>query len=287
VKYAFMARHARIWPLAWQCAALSVSRSGYYEWRTRDESPRAKHTREIVAAIRASFTLSDRTYGSPRIWRELRAQGLEVGRHRVERLMQQNKLVARARRRRWPKDAGHRPTHALAPNVLDRQFEVPGPNQRWTADFTYLWTDEGWLYVAVVLDMYSRYVVGWSMQASMTSRLVSDALIMALWRRGKPQGVLHHSDQGSQYTSEDFQRQLAEHGIACSMSRRGNCWDNAATESFFSTLKTERTDRRHYRSRDEARADVFNYIEQFYNPRRRHSRLGYMSPAEYERANGH
>jgi putative transposase len=287
VKYAFMARHVRLWPLAWQCAALGVSRSGYYEWRTRDESSRARHTREIVAAIRASFTMSDRTYGSPRIWRELRAQGLEVGRHRVERLMQQNKLVARARRRRWPKDGGERPTHALAPNLLDRQFEAPGPNQRWTADFTYLWTDEGWLYVAVVIDMYSRYVVGWSMQASMTSQLVSDALIMALWRRGKPQGVLHHSDQGSQYTSDDFQRQLAEHGIACSMSRRGNCWDNAATESFFSTLKTERTERRAYRTRDEARADVFNYIEQFYNPRRRHSRLGYLSPAEYERANGH
>jgi putative transposase len=287
VKYAFMARHARLWPLAWQCAALGVSRSGYYEWRTRDESARAKHTREIVAAIRASFVMSDRTYGSPRIWRELRAQGLHVGERRVARLMRKNQLVARARRRRWPKDAGDRPAHALAPNVLDRQFAAPGPNQRWAADFTYLWTDEGWLYVAVVLDLYSRYVVGWSMSPSMTSQLVIDALIMALWRRGKPQGVLHHSDQGSQYTSEDFQRQLAEHGIGCSMSRRGNCWDNAATESFFSTLKTERTDRRHYRSRDEARSDVFNYIEQFYNPHRRHSTLGYLSPAQYERANGH
>ena len=282
-----MARHARVWPLAWQCAAFGVSRSGYYEWRTRDESPRAKHTRDIVAAIRASFVMSDRTYGSPRIWRELRAQGLHVGERRVARLMRKNQLVARARRRRWPKDAVDRPTHALAPNVLDRHFEAPAPNQRWSADFTYLWTDEGWLYVAVVLDLYSRYVVGWSMQASMTSRLVSDALIMALWRRGRPQNVLHHSDQGSQYASEDFQRQLADHGIACSMSRRGNCWDNAATESFFSTMKTERTDRRRYHTRDEARADVFNYIEQFYNPRRRHSTLGYLSPAEYERANGH
>jgi putative transposase len=201
--------------------------------------------------------------------------------------MRENRLVARARRRRWPKDGGHRPPHALAPNVLDRQFEAPAPNQRWAADFTYLWTDEGWLYVAAVLDLFSRYVVGWSMQASMTSRLVADALIMALWRRGKPQGVLHHSDQGSQYASEDFQRLLAEHGIVCSMSRRGNCWDNAAIESFFSSLKTERTDRRRYRTRDEARADVFDYIEQFYNPRRRHSTLGYLSPAEFERAHGH
>lgn len=201
--------------------------------------------------------------------------------------MQQIKLVARARRRRRPKDAGNRPTHALALNVLDRQFEAPGPNQCWTADFTYYWTDERWLYVAEVLDLYSRYVVGWSMQASMTSRLVNDALIMALWRRGKPHGVLHHSDQGGQYASEDFQRQLAEHGIACNTSCRGNWWDNAATESLFSTLKTERTDRRHYRSRDEARADVFNYIEQFYDPRRHHSTLGYLGPAEHERANGH
>lgn len=192
-----MARHARVWPLAWQCAALGVSRSGFYEWRTRSESPRAKHTREIVAAVRASFVLSDRTYGSPRIWRELRAQGLKVGRHRVERLMRQNQLVARVRRRRWPKDAGERPLHALAPNILDRQFEAAAPNQRWAADFTYLWTDEGWLYVAAVLDLFSRYVVGWSMQPSMTSRLVADALVMALWRRGKPHGVLHHSDQGS------------------------------------------------------------------------------------------
>jgi putative transposase len=282
-----MVRHARVWPTAWQCAALGVSRSGFYEWRVRDESARSRHTREIVAAIRASFAVSDKTYGSPRIWRELRAQGFEVGRHRVERLMQRNQLVARARRRRWPKDAGDRPVHALAPNVLDRQFEAAAPNQRWAADFTYLWTDEGWLYVAAVLDLFSRYVVGWSMQASMTSRLVADAFVMALWRRGKPQGVLHHSDQGSQYASEDFQRLLAEHGIACSMSRRGNCWDNAAMESFFSTMKTERTARRHYRTCDEARADVFDYIERFYNPHRRHSTLGYLSPAQYERANGH
>jgi putative transposase len=287
VKYAFMARHTRVWPLAWQCAALGVSRSGFYEWRTRDESPRVRHARELVAAIRATFASSDRTYGSPRVWRELRAQGLAVGERRVARLMRQNKLVARTRRRCWPKDGGARPMHALAPNVLDRQFQAPEPNQRWAADFTYLWTDEGWLYVAVVLDLFSRYVVGWSMQATMTSRLVTDALIMALWRRGKPHGVLHHSDQGSQYASEDFQRLLADHGIACSMSRRGNCWDNAAIESFFSTLKTERTDRRRYHTRNEARADVFDYIERFYNCKRRHSTLGYLSPAEYERVHGH
>ena len=150
------------------------------------------------------------------------------------------------------------------------------------ADFTYIWTAEGWLYVAAVIDLFSRRVVGWSMQASMTAQLVTDALMMAIWRRGKPDALLHHSDQGSQYTSEPFQRLMAEHGIVCSMSRSGNVWDNAAMESFFSSLKTERTARRTYRTRDEARADVFDYIEGFYNPARRHSTLGYLSPVEFE-----
>ena len=152
------------------------------------------------------------------------------------------------------------------------------------ADFTYLWTAEGWLYVAAVLDLFSRKVAGWSMSAQMTAQLVTDALMMAVWRRGKPMELLHHSDQGSQYTSEDFQRLLADQGITCSMSKRGDCWDNAAIESFFSTLKTERTNRKRYRTRDEARADVFDYIERFYNPRRRHSTLGQVSPDQFERA---
>ena len=158
-------------------------------------------------------------------------------------------------------------------------------NQKWAADFTYLWTAEGWLFIAVVLDLFSRKIVGWSMSAQMTAQLVIDALVMAIWRRGKPIELLHHSDQGSQYTSEDFQRLLAAQSILCSMSRKGDCWDNAATESFFSTLKTERTSRRRYTTRDEARADVFDYIERFYNPRRRHSTLSQVSPDQFERAN--
>jgi putative transposase len=177
-----------------------------------------------------------------------------------------------------------RPEHAIAPNVLDRQFSAAGPNCKWVADFTYLWSAEGWLYVAGVLDLFSRKVVGWSMSAQMSAQLVIDALMMAIWRRGKPMALLHHSDQGSQYTSEDFQRLLADQGVRCSMSRRGECWDNAAMESFFSTLKTERTNRRRYVTRDEARADVFDYIERFYNPRRRHSTLGQVSPDEFEKA---
>jgi putative transposase len=179
---------------------------------------------------------------------------------------------------------GARAEHTIAPNVLDRQFAAERANQKWAADFTYLWTAEGWLFVAVVLDLFSRKIVGWSMSAQMTAQLVIDALVMAIWRRGKPIELLHHSDQGSQYTSEDFQRLLAAQGITCSMSRKGDCWDNAAIESFFSTPKTERTGRRRYASRDEARADVFDYIERFYNPRRRHSTLGQVSPDQFERA---
>lgn len=194
--------------------------------------------------------------------------------------MRAHAFMARPRRRRLPNDAGER--SIIAGNVLDRQFGADGPNRRWVADFTYVWTAEGWLYVAVVLDLFSRRVVGWSMSASMTAQLVIDALTMALWRRGRPDTLLHHSDQGSQYTSEAFQRLLADHGVDCSMSRSGNCWNNAAMESFFSSLKTERVSRRTYRKRNDAKADVFDYIERFYNPKRRHSTIGYLSPIAFE-----
>ena len=171
---------------------------------------------------------------------------------------------------------------AIPTNVLDRQFEAPSPNRKWVADFTYVWTAEGWLYVAAVVDLFSRRVVGWSMSAAMTAQLVTDALIMAIRRRGKPNALLHHSDRGSQYSSEQFQRLMADNGVTCSMSRAGNVWDNAAMESFFSSLKTERTARKTYRTRDQAKAYVFDYIERFYNPRRRHSTLGYVSPIDFE-----
>lgn len=166
--------------------------------------------------------------------------------------------------------------------MLDRAFEAAAPNRKWIADFTYIWTAEGWLYVAAVIDLFSRRVVGWSMSATMTAQFVTDALLMAIWRRGKPDALLHRSDRGSQYTSEQFQRLMADHGVTCSMSRSGNCWDNAAMESFFSSLKTERTARKTYRTRDEARADVFDYIECFYNPKRPHSTIGYVSPMDFE-----
>lgn len=286
MKYGFIARHRTVWPTRPMCKVLGVSRSGFYEWLNRQPSRRALEDQRLLTLIRTSFTQSDSTYGSPRVWDDLSDWGERCSRKRVARLMRVSALKARVRRQRPPTDSGIRPEHCIAPNVLDRQFEAAGPNQKWVADFTYIRTGEGWLYLAVVLDLFSRRAVGWSMSAQMTAQFVLDALMMAVWRRGKPKALLHHSDQGSQYSSEEFQRLLAEQNITCSMSRRGNCWDNAAMESFFSTLKLERANRRRYATRDEARADLFDYIERFYNPRRKHSTLGNVSPAEFERRFG-
>ena len=284
MRFEFIAKHRGVWQTRAMCEALGVSRGGFYEWLSRPESRRSRENRALLVQVRTSFEQSDRTYGSPRVWRDLRAWGFPCGRHRVARLMLAAGLQARRKRRRLPFDLGARSEHAIAPNLLDREFSATGPNQRWVADFTYIWTDEGWLYFAVVLDLFSRRIVGWAASSEMTAQLVTDALVMALWRRGKPLELLHHSDQGSQYTSELFQRLLADNGITCSMSRSGDVWDNSAMESFFSSLKTERCSRKVYSTRDQARADVFDYVERFYNPRRRHSTLGYLSPAEYEQA---
>jgi putative transposase len=226
-----------------------------------------------------------RTYGARRVRRDILADGVDCGLHRIERLMRAQALRARPRRRGLPKDDGQRLAVAAA-NVLDRAFHAEAPNQKWIADFTYVWTVEGWLYVAAVIDLFSRRVVGWSMKAEMTAQLVTDALVMAIWRRGKPDALLHHSDQGSQYTSEQFQTLMADNGVQCSMSRSGDVWDNAAMESFFSSLKTERIGKKTYRTRDAARADVFDYIERFYNTVRRHSTIGYLSPVEFEKRAG-
>jgi putative transposase len=281
VKYAFMVKYHSVWPVRWMSRALGVSTGGFYDWMRRPESVRIQANREALAHIRASFEASHRTYGSPRVWRDLRDWGVSCSLKRTARLMRLAGLRARHRRRRLPLDQGLR--SVVGDNLLDRQFAAPAPDQKWVADFTYVWTGEGWLYVAAVLDLYSRRIVGWSMQPQMTSQLVTDALLMAVWRRRPKTALLHHSDQGSQYTSEAFQNLLVDNGIQCSMSRSGNCWDNAAMESFFSTLKIERVNRHHYRTRDEARADVFDYIERFYNTRRRHSTIGYLSPVNFEK----
>jgi putative transposase len=282
VKFAFIAKHRAVWPAGWICGALGVSRGGFYAWLTRPRSERSRSNEDLAGKVRASFLASDRTYGARRVWHDMIADGVACGLHRIERLMRQQALKARPRRRRLPIDTGARSTSAISPNVLDRTFQAPSANRKWVADFTYVWTAEGWLYVAAVLDLFSRRVVGWSMSATMTAQFVTDALVMAIWRRGKPDALLHHSDRGSQYTSEQFQRLMDDHGVTCSMSRAGNVWDNAVMESFFSSLKTERIARKTYRTRDEARADVFDYIERFYNPRRRHSTIGYVSPMEFE-----
>ena len=283
MKFGFVAKHRGTWPVRWLCEALGVSRSGFHGWLTRPRSARALADDALIPKVRASFVASSRTYGARRVWHDVLADGGACGLHRIERLMRAQALRARPRRRGLPADTGTRAVGAMAANVLDRQFTAQAPNQKWVADFTYIWTAEGWLYVAAVLDLFSRRVVGWSMSATMTAQLVTDALLMAIWRRGKPNALLHHSDRGSQYTAEPFQKLMADNGVTCSMSRSGNVWDNAVMESFFSSLKTERIARKVYRTRDQARADVFDYVERFYNPTRRHSTIGYVSPMEFER----
>ena len=283
MRFGFIAKHRGVWQVRQMCGTLGVSRAGFYEWLTRSPSERARANEQLLALIRTSFERSDKTYGARRIVRDVRDWGIGCSLNRVARLMLVAGLKARHKRRRLPTDHGARAECSIAPNILDREFEATAPNQRWVADFTYIWTSEGWLYFAVVLDLFSRRVVGWSMSEEMTAQFVTDALVMALWRRGKPQELLHHSDQGSQYTSEQFQRLLSNEGITCSMSRSGDVWDNSAMESFFGTLKKERVYRKEYRTRDIARADLFDYVERFYNPYRRHSTIGYLSPVEYER----
>jgi putative transposase len=283
VKFGFVAKYRGVWPVQLMCEALGVSRSGFYAWLTWPQSKRDQLDEVISPQVYQSFIASDRTYGARRILRDILELGQRCGLHKIERLMKAQALRARPRKRAKPVDRGERLPGAIGSNLLDRQFAADAPNKKWVADFTYIWTAEGWLYVAVVLDLYSRRVVGWSMQSTMTSQLVIDALMMAIWRRGKPESLLHHSDQGSQYTSDQFQRLLAEQGITCSMSRAGEVWDNSAMESFFSTLKIERVNRRGlYKTRQAAKADVFDYIECFYNPKRRHSTIGYVSPMQFE-----
>ena len=286
MKFGFIAKHRSVWSVAWLCEALGVSRSGFHAWLGRGPSSRARTDEALLPEIRLSFVASARTYGARRVWRDVLKAGALCGLHKIERLMRANALRARPRRRALPKDDGERLTSAIASNVLDRQFTADQPNRKWIADFTYIWTAEGWLYVAAVLDLFSRRVVGWSMKGEMNAQLVTDALMMAIWRRGRPDALLHHSDRGSQYTSEQFQNLMADNGVDCSMSRSGNVWDNAAMESFFSSLKTERIGRKVYRTRDAARVDVFDYIERFYNAVRRHSTIAYPSPVEFERKVG-
>lgn len=281
MKYRAIKDHADRFAVRLMCRALKVAPAGYYAWRTRPQSKRTKTNRRLLVDIRAFHERSDRTYGSPRITRDLREAGYRCGENRIARLMRANGIRAKTVKK-WRATTNSRHTLPVTENTLNRAFAVHAPNRVWAGDISYLWTEEGWLYLAVVLDLYSRAVIGWAMGPRLTASLATDALTMALWRRKPAGGLLHHSDRGVQYAAADYQRLLGEHGIACSMSRKGNCWDNAVVESFFRTLKVERVYHRRYLTREEAKQDVFQWIEVFYNRQRRHSTLGYRSPAEFE-----
>ena len=264
------------------CRVMRVHRSGFYAWLRIPQSRRTREDERILKKIRTSYQASGGVYGSPRVHRDLREDGELCGEHRVARLMRIHGIRA-IRGYKKPRYRAGRPS-VVVPNRLEQNFSVDAPDRVWVTDITYLRTFEGWLYMAVVVDLYSRIVVGWSMKSTLSRELVLDALLMAVWRRRPKQPVIVHSDQGSQYGSDDAVRFCKDHGLIPSMSRRGNCFDNAVVESFFSSLKKERIRRRIYRSREEARADVFDYIEVFYNRTRRHSHIGNVSPHDFERA---
>jgi transposase InsO family protein len=282
--YAFIDEQRETYPVVRLCKVLDVSSSGYYAWRKRPTSLRAQMDQPLLARIRAIQARSRQTYGSPRIHAELVAQGERVNHKRVERLMQQNCMQARHKRRYRVVTTQADPSLPVAPNRLAQTFQASAPNQTWLSDITYVPTQEGWLYLAAVMDLYSRRIVGWSLKETLATPLAMQALQMAVGRRRPPSAVVHHSDRGCQYASADYRAALITNGMQASMSRSGNCYDNAPMESFFATLKTELIHRCTFASRAAARQEIVNYIEGFYNPTRRHSALGYRSPMEFEAA---
>jgi putative transposase len=284
VKFCFIKGHRRRWPVAAICRVLRVSRSGFFAWLKRPASKRDRRRRELIEKIRAAHRENRELYGSPRVHRALLIDGERVSRNTVAKLMRQEKIRARNKRKFVPRTTDSRHEYPIADNLLDRQFQSSRPDCKWVADITYVPTDQGWLYLAGVLDCFSRKIVGWSMADHLETSLVSEALRMALIHRGHPEGLLHHSDRGVQYASEDYQHLLNSHGLTASMSGRGDCWDNAMMESFWATLKTELIHQSHYMTREQARAAIFEYIEVFYNRKRLHSSLGYVSPESFEAA---
>lgn len=284
MRYACIQRHTGGYTVALMCRVLEVSRAGYYAWRRRPPSARTQTNQQLLGVIRAAVQQSRGRYGSPRITRELQAQGHRCSEARIARLMRQAGLHAK-RRRRFRVTTDSRHGEPIAPNRLQRQFgitAIPGRDRIWASDITYVPTQEGWLYLAVVLDLASRRVIGWAMRHTLERGLPLDALRMALAQRRPAPGVLHHSDRGSQYACGEYQALLTAHGLTCSMSRKGDCFDNAVVESFFATLKSELADDMPWTTRDEARSALFEYLESWYNRERRHSSLGYRSPVQYE-----
>jgi putative transposase len=281
VKYAWIDPQRRHYPLLVLCEVLSVSLNGYRAWK-RGGTPERQRLSDgqLLALIRTIHAEVKGAYGSPRMTEEIRSRGVPASKARVERVMRENHIRARHKRRyRVTTDSKHK--LPVAANLLNREFTPTAPNQVFSSDITYIWTDEGWLYLAVVLDLFNREIVGWSIRPRMTVEIVTEALTMAWFRRRPKAGAIHHSDRGSQYASHDYQRKLADYGMRCSMSRKGNCWDNAPTESFFNSLKNERVHATRYRTHQDATSDLFEYIEVFYNRSRRHSSLGFVSPVQF------
>jgi len=282
VKYAFIWDHAGRWPVVHLCRLLGVPRSAYYDWRERPGRVIPPEELAIRQRMKALFRASRGSLGSRTLARKLREEGFEIGRDRTRRLMKALNLRVKPKRKyKATTDSKHR--LPVAENVLNRRFNPTGPNQVWGVDITYLWSQEGWVYLAVVIDLYSRRVVGWAMDRRMKKALVIRALLMAINLRKPPPGLIHHSDRGSQYASHAYQKLLKQHGMIPSMSRKGNCWDNAPVERFFSSLKREWTGDRLYRTRQEAIADVREYVAVYYNAQRLHSTLGYKTPLDYEK----
>ena len=282
MKYAFVKEHAQQYPVRRLCKVMQVHHSGYYAWLLDPLSARAQDDERLSALLRQAWLECGRVYGYRKLHLDMRDAGEPCGKHRVARLLKRAGLRAQRGYGRRPRHRGGKPS-VVADNLLQRQFKVLAPNQAWVTDITYIRTHEGWLYLAVVLDLFSRQVIGWGMGSRINTDLVLRALVMALWRRQPKASVLLHSDQGCQFTSEDWQKFLKANRLVSSMSRRGNCHDNAVAESFFQLLKRERVRRQTYATRADAQSDVFNYIEMFYNPQRRHAAAGNLSPAEFER----
>jgi len=282
MRFAFVHAEKASFPIAAMCRLLDITRQGYYAYANRPPSARVRAEVELCDAIRDVFTASGETYGSPRVLRDLRKAGFRIGKRRVERAMRGMGITPPTPRRHRRTTVQNR-AHHVVPNELARDFTATRPNERWVTDITYVWTDEGWAYVAAILDLFSRAVVGWAVDASLSTRLPLAALGAAVQRRRPAAGLLHHSDRGCQYTSADYREALAALNVTVSMSRTGNCWDNAVAESFFATLKNELVYRRTWRTRLELRSTLFEYIEVFYNRRRLHSSLDYKTPAEVER----
>ena len=281
MKYRFIESHRPLWHLNVMCRILKVSKRGYFCWRDGREPPRRSADRALSVKIKAVHDEHRQVYGSPRIHRQLRSEGVLVSRKRVERLMREAGIRVLPRRR-FVRTTDSNHGHPIAPNLLEQDFRASAPNQRWVTDITYISTGEGWLYLAAIIDLFSRRVVGWAMEQHMDRSLVLKALGMALKNRAPAKGLIHHSDRGSQYASEDYRQALTDMGITASMSRRGNCYDNAVIESFWHSLKNELIHRQHLVSRDQAKAMIFDYIEVFYNRTRLHSSLGYLSPEAFE-----